>query len=172
MYNLSWNCLQVDCVLQGAALAGPLPHQLSCQLSVQTPSRPQVLGLGSVAVVLARSALLVVGSIAASRQLHQRLLTKMLRLPMSFYDAQPTGTCLLCSYDWIVSVRAVWFVILQQLLLIKALGLSDGCGCLSQPMVYSPLVLTICCADAVVLPHVSCACRPAHQPLHKRHRGS
>jgi ABC-type bacteriocin/lantibiotic exporter with double-glycine peptidase domain len=51
----------------------------------------QVLGLGSVAVVLARSALLVVGSVAASRQLHHRLLTKMLRLPMSFYDAQPTG---------------------------------------------------------------------------------
>jgi ABC-type bacteriocin/lantibiotic exporter with double-glycine peptidase domain len=51
----------------------------------------QVLGLGSVAVVLGRSALLVVGSISASRQLHERLLTKMLRLPMSFYDAQPTG---------------------------------------------------------------------------------
>jgi ABC-type bacteriocin/lantibiotic exporter with double-glycine peptidase domain len=51
----------------------------------------QVLGLGSVAVVLGRSALLVVGSIAASRQLHERLLAKMLRLPMSFYDAQPTG---------------------------------------------------------------------------------
>ncbi|WIA42403.1 hypothetical protein OEZ86_008404 [Tetradesmus obliquus] len=50
-----------------------------------------VLGLGSAAVVLARSALLVVGSISASRQLHERLLTKMLRLPMSFYDAQPTG---------------------------------------------------------------------------------
>lgn len=50
-----------------------------------------MLGLGSVAVVLVRSAVLVVGSIAASRQLHHKLLVKMLRLPMSFYDAQPTG---------------------------------------------------------------------------------
>lgn len=58
----------------------------------------QVLGLGSVAVVLARSALLVVGSISASRQLHERLLTKMLRLPMSFYDAQPTGRGDGCNY--------------------------------------------------------------------------
>ncbi|KAF8057290.1 Abcc2 [Scenedesmus sp. PABB004] len=49
------------------------------------------LGLASVGLVLARSALLVVGSVAASRTLHGRLLAKMLRLPMSFYDSQPTG---------------------------------------------------------------------------------
>lgn len=50
-----------------------------------------VLGLTSVAVVLIRSALLVVGSIAASRKLHRSLLAKLIRLPMSFFDAQPTG---------------------------------------------------------------------------------
>lgn len=49
------------------------------------------LGLGSVGVVLLRSALLVVGSIAASRRLHRQLLHKLLRLPMSFFDAQPSG---------------------------------------------------------------------------------
>jgi ABC-type multidrug transport system fused ATPase/permease subunit len=51
------------------------------------------LGLGSVGVVLLRSALLVVGSIAASRRLHRQLLHKLLRLPMSFFDAQPSGEC-------------------------------------------------------------------------------
>ncbi|GBF89551.1 canalicular multispecific organic anion transporter [Raphidocelis subcapitata] len=49
------------------------------------------LGLGSVAVVLVRSGLLVIGSIAASRTIHARLLAKILRLPMGFFDSQPTG---------------------------------------------------------------------------------
>jgi ATP-binding cassette subfamily C (CFTR/MRP) protein 1 len=49
------------------------------------------LGLGSVGVVLLRSALLVIGSIAASKRLHKQLLRKLLRLPMSFFDAQPSG---------------------------------------------------------------------------------
>lgn len=38
-----------------------------------------------------RSALLVVGSINASRSLHSALLAKVVRLPMSFFDSQPTG---------------------------------------------------------------------------------
>ena len=50
-----------------------------------------VLGLVSVVIVLVRSAVLVVGSIAASRKLHRELLSKLIRLPMSFFDAQPTG---------------------------------------------------------------------------------
>ncbi|KAI8472504.1 MAG: P-loop containing nucleoside triphosphate hydrolase protein [Monoraphidium minutum] len=50
-----------------------------------------VLGLTSVAIVLVRSALLVVGSVAASRKLHRELLAKLVRLPMSFFDAQPSG---------------------------------------------------------------------------------
>jgi hypothetical protein len=49
------------------------------------------LGLGSVVLVLARSALLVNASIAASRKLHRELLSKLVRLPMSFFDTQPTG---------------------------------------------------------------------------------
>jgi ABC-type multidrug transport system fused ATPase/permease subunit len=49
------------------------------------------LGLSSVGVVLLRSLLLVVGSIAASARLHSQLLAKLLRLPMSFFDTQPSG---------------------------------------------------------------------------------
>lgn len=50
-----------------------------------------ILGLSSVGVVLVRSALLVLGSVSASRRLHSQLLHKLLRLPMSFFDAQPSG---------------------------------------------------------------------------------
>jgi ABC-type multidrug transport system fused ATPase/permease subunit len=50
-----------------------------------------ILGLSSVGVVLGRSAVLVWGSITASRKLHKQLLAKIVRLPMSFFDAQPTG---------------------------------------------------------------------------------
>eukprot|EP00775_Hariotina_reticulata_P001784 gene1784-2118_t len=53
-----------------------------------------ILGLSSVGVVLGRSAVLVIGSITASRKLHKQLLAKILRLPMSFFDAQPTGRLL------------------------------------------------------------------------------
>jgi ABC-type multidrug transport system fused ATPase/permease subunit len=79
-------------------------QQQQQQQAAATPSAPApsyntgyylalyfVLGLGSVGVVLARSALLVFGSIAASRRLHRQLLHKLLRLPMSFFDAQPSG---------------------------------------------------------------------------------
>ncbi len=44
-----------------------------------------------MAIVLLRSGLLVIGSIAASRRIHSELLAKILRLPMSFFDSQPTG---------------------------------------------------------------------------------
>ncbi|KAK9823485.1 hypothetical protein WJX72_003089 [[Myrmecia] bisecta] len=54
------------------------------------------LSLGVVALVMqaARSLVLVVGTIAAARRLHERLLAKVLRLPMSFFDSQPTGRLL------------------------------------------------------------------------------
>lgn len=54
------------------------------------------LGLASIGVTALRSLGIVAGSITASRQLHLQLLTKVLRLPMSFFDAQPTG-------DWPVA---------------------------------------------------------------------
>jgi ABC-type bacteriocin/lantibiotic exporter with double-glycine peptidase domain len=50
-----------------------------------------VLGLVSVVIVLVRTFLLVIGSIAASRKLHRELLAKLVRLPMAFFDTQPTG---------------------------------------------------------------------------------
>jgi ABC-type multidrug transport system fused ATPase/permease subunit len=49
------------------------------------------LGIASIGVQLARSFALVAGTVAASRRLHQRRLDKVLRLPMSFFDTQPTG---------------------------------------------------------------------------------
>jgi hypothetical protein len=62
-----------------------------------------LMGLGSVAVVLARSVLLVAGSVAASRRLHDALLRKLLRLPMSFFDSQPSGA-------W-RAARGVWWCV-------------------------------------------------------------
>lgn len=53
-----------------------------------------VLGMASIAMGLVATAALVVGTINASRVLHQRLLKKVVRLPMSFFDSQPTGRLL------------------------------------------------------------------------------
>ena len=52
------------------------------------------LGLCSVGVALLLSGLLVMGSVSASRALHAGLLTKLLRLPLGFFDSQPTGAWL------------------------------------------------------------------------------
>lgn len=49
------------------------------------------LGLVSIGLQLCRSALLIYGSIRASRLLARKLLDKVVRLPMSFFDSQPTG---------------------------------------------------------------------------------
>jgi len=38
-----------------------------------------------------RSGATIKGSITASRKLHYQLLNKLVRLPMAFYDSQPTG---------------------------------------------------------------------------------
>ncbi|GFR41153.1 hypothetical protein Agub_g1817 [Astrephomene gubernaculifera] len=52
------------------------------------------LGLVSIGIQLLRSFLLILGSIRASRHLARRLLAKVVRLPMSFFDQQPTGRLL------------------------------------------------------------------------------
>lgn len=52
------------------------------------------LGLSSIALQLIRSGSLIAGSIRASRTLQARLLAKVVRLPMSFFDSQPTGRLL------------------------------------------------------------------------------
>jgi len=51
-------------------------------------------GLLSVAVGLGRAAALVAGATAAARLLHARLLAKVLRLPMAFFDRTPQGRLL------------------------------------------------------------------------------
>ncbi|GIL72743.1 hypothetical protein Vretimale_4441 [Volvox reticuliferus] len=53
-----------------------------------------ILGLVSIGVQLLRSFLLILGSIRASRILAKKLLDKVVRLPMSFFDQQPTGRLL------------------------------------------------------------------------------
>lgn len=49
------------------------------------------LGLSSIGLQLIRSGSLIAGSIRASRTLARRLLAKVVRMPMSFFDSQPTG---------------------------------------------------------------------------------
>lgn len=53
-------------------------------------------GLGVLSLVFAftRTIALVYGAFNASRQLHRRLLATILRMPMSFFDTQPTGRLL------------------------------------------------------------------------------
>ncbi len=52
------------------------------------------LGLVSLFVQGGRALLLVLGSFNASRRLHANLLAKVMRLPMAFFDSQPTGRLL------------------------------------------------------------------------------
>ncbi|KAK9847067.1 hypothetical protein WJX84_012280 [Apatococcus fuscideae] len=52
------------------------------------------LGLGAMGLTVARAMILAYSSVRASRSLHARLLEKLMRLPMSFFDSQPTGRLL------------------------------------------------------------------------------
>ena len=61
-----------------------LGHRASLSLTPMTPCRTQ----------LAKAVLLVLGSVAAARRLHANLLACVVRLPMSFFDSQPSGRLL------------------------------------------------------------------------------
>ena len=52
------------------------------------------LGLGSLVLQASKAIFLVKGTINSSRELHSRFLNKVLRLPMSFFESQPTGRLL------------------------------------------------------------------------------
>jgi len=52
------------------------------------------LGGGSLVFALVRCILIVFGANNAARALHRRLLSKIISLPMSFFDTQPTGRLL------------------------------------------------------------------------------
>ena len=52
------------------------------------------LGIASLGLQGGRALLLVLGSFNASRRLHANLLAKVMRLPMAFFDSQPTGRLL------------------------------------------------------------------------------
>jgi len=53
-----------------------------------------VLGLGSLILQASKAVFLVKGTINSSREMHDRFLSKVLRLPMSFFESQPTGRLL------------------------------------------------------------------------------
>jgi ATP-binding cassette subfamily C (CFTR/MRP) protein 1 len=52
------------------------------------------LGLVSLALQVIKAVVLVIGALAAARALHAGLLATVLRLPMAFFDAQPSGRLL------------------------------------------------------------------------------
>ena len=64
------------------------------------------LGVASLGLQGGRALLLVLGSFNASRRLHANLLAKVMRLPMAFFDSQPTGR-LLNRCDFILTGQAV-----------------------------------------------------------------
>ena len=49
------------------------------------------IGLISLVFQILKAITLVLGSISAARRLQESLLATVLRLPMSFFDSQPTG---------------------------------------------------------------------------------
>jgi ATP-binding cassette subfamily C (CFTR/MRP) protein 1 len=53
-----------------------------------------IIGLISLVFQVSRAVILVLGSISAARRLQASLLSTVLRLPMSFFDSQPTGRLL------------------------------------------------------------------------------
>lgn len=141
------------------------------------------LGLSSVGVVLVRSALLVLGSISASRRLHSQLLHKLLRLPMTFFDAQPSGECALvvCAKHDCDDRTSGW-----------ACGVGFGrFGGLCSVYACDTYAATLCApCQLCQLSHILCPCislsrqnnthaahtktkiRSSHQSLHQGHRGS
>ena len=71
-----------------ARLPAPCPHIrcAACHFAMPHHARP---GLQVVKAVM-----LVFGSVNAARVLQERLLACVVRLPMSFFDSQPTGRLL------------------------------------------------------------------------------
>ncbi|KAH7620070.1 putative ABC transporter C family member 10 [Nannochloris sp. 'desiccata'] len=53
-----------------------------------------IIGIISLVFQVSRAVILVLGSISAARRLQASLLSTVLRLPMSFFDSQPTGRLL------------------------------------------------------------------------------
>jgi len=53
-----------------------------------------IIGIISLVFQISRAVILVLGSISAARRLQASLLSIVLRLPMSFFDSQPTGRLL------------------------------------------------------------------------------
>ncbi len=71
--NLHWHC----------------PRHCLWQTSTRISLTPTWLLLQII-----RSLLLVLGSFSASKKLHRNLLARVMHLPMSFFDSQPTGRLL------------------------------------------------------------------------------
>ena len=81
--------VQVEVAADGTVVETAVPVDVYRYLWVYT-----VLGLASVVLTAVRSGLIVLGSNNASRNLGNTLLAHVIRLPMSFFDAQPLGRLL------------------------------------------------------------------------------
>lgn len=84
-----------------AAAPSPLTIDIDAMLSESVPVDSHrymkvffILGMASLAVQIVKAVVLVLGSIVAARTLQASLLATILRLPMSFFDSQPTGRLL------------------------------------------------------------------------------
>lgn len=75
-------------VLAGGG-AGAVPPRPSTFIAVYA-----TLGLASLVAQAARAVATVEGSLAAAVALHDRLLARVIRLPMAFFDSQPSGRLL------------------------------------------------------------------------------
>ena len=49
------------------------------------------IGMAAIVFSLVKQLFLVSGVFSSGKKLHNQLLDKIMRLPMSFYDSQPTG---------------------------------------------------------------------------------
>ena len=103
------------------------------------------LGLVSLGVQGGRALLLVLGSFNASRRLHANLLAKVMRLPMAFFDSQPTGRLLNRST---VLLNVVVLIIVSSCLILDVFY-----DCLSVLCMLIYITVVLCCLpQAMMLP--------------------
>ena len=83
--------LNILCTSDHVAPTGAGPLHLSMAARRWSGSPERFLNLVWCVEQVARAMILAYSSVRASRSLHARLLEKLMRLPMSFFDSQPTG---------------------------------------------------------------------------------
>ena len=85
---------QVCTVLSTLQRPGAFPTTQYAQLKASHFVALQVytyLGLAYIVILLLGATALIAGGMIAAAQLHNMLMEKVLRLPMSFFESQPAG---------------------------------------------------------------------------------